>query len=218
MKILFLKDALPITTNNLIFTLFASLEAIILPYMLFKYYHNSNLSMEIFGMVTGIVIPFLLFPATITTSLSTMLLPAISNAKAHNNSNKIKSAILSCGGFSIILGILAFAGYSLLGEWACNLAFKNSSAGILLAKMSFLCPFIYLSGIFSTILNGIDKAFSNMVINITGLIIRIIFTVTLVPLKGITAYILGMFTSYAAMIIIMYIIIIKTINQYKYIS
>ncbi len=218
MKILFLKDALPITTNNLIFTLFASLEAIILPSMLFKYYHNSNLSMEIFGMVTGIVIPFLLFPATITTSLSTMLLPAISNAKAHNNSNKIKSAILSCGGFSIILGILAFAGYSLLGEWACNLAFKNSSAGILLAKMSFLCPFIYLSGIFSTILNGIDKAFSNMVINITGLIIRIIFTVTLVPLKGITAYILGMFTSYAAMIIIMYIIIIKTINQYKYIS
>ncbi len=214
-KIKFLQDALPITTNNLIFTLFASLEAIILPSMLFKYYGNNNTSMELFGMITGIVIPFLLFPATITTSLSTMLLPAISNAKAHNNANKIKSAIISCGSFSIFLGIIAFAGYSLLGEWACTIAFKNSSAGTLLANMSFLCPFIYLSGIFSTILNGIDKAFINLMINIIGLIVRIIFTVTLVPINGISSYIIGMFCSYVIMISAMYMIIIKITKQFK---
>jgi len=211
----FLHDAIPITTNNLIFTLFASLEAIILPAMLYKFYSDNNTAMEIYGMVTGIVIPFLLFPATITTSLSTMLLPAISSAKAHKNQNKIKSAIISCGGFSVFLGLLAFAGYSLLGEWACSLAFNSPASGLLLAKMSFLCPFIYLSGIFTTILNGLDKAFTNLLINIMGLIIRIIFTVTLVPLKGINAYIVGMLSSYMIMVVIMYIIIINTIKNYK---
>lgn len=214
-KKLFLQDVIPITTNNLIFTLFSSLEAILLPSMLFKYYNDSNTSMELFGIITGIIIPFLLFPATITTSLSTMLLPAISNAKAHSNANKIKSAIISCGGFSVLLGVLAFAGYSLLGEWACDFAFKSKSAGVLLAKMSFLCPFIYLSGIFSTILNGIDKAFTNLIINIIGLIIRIAFTVTLVPQNGISSYIIGMCASYTFMIAIMYLVIIKATKQFK---
>lgn len=209
----FVQDVIPITTNNLIFTLFASFEAIILPAMLYKFYADSNTSMELYGMVTGIVIPFLLFPATITTSLSTMLLPAISNAKAHNNKKKIKKAIISCCSFSIFLGLIAFAGYSILGEWACEFAFKSKNAGVLLNRMSFLCPFIYVNGILSTILNGLDKAFNNLFINILGLIIRILFTYILVPVYGINAYVLGMFLSYLLMICLMLMGIRSTVSK-----
>lgn len=56
-----LKDIIPITSNNLIFTLFSSFEAIILPTFLFQYYNNADTSMEMYGIITGIVIPFLLF-------------------------------------------------------------------------------------------------------------------------------------------------------------
>lgn len=208
----FLQDALPITTNNLIFTLFASLEAIILPAMLYRYYQDSSTSMELYGIVTGIVIPFLLFPATITTSMSTMLLPAITGAKANDNNHKIKTAIITCGGFSVFLGIIAWLGYSLLGEWACEVAFKSREAGTILQAMSFLCPFIYVSGIFSTILNGLDKAFNNLMINVSGLIIRICFTHMLVPQYGLKAYICGMFVSYLFMIIIMSVTIRKALR------
>lgn len=199
----FLQDAIPITTNNLIFTLFASLEAIVLPAMLFKYYQDSDTSLELYGILTGIVVPFLLFPATITAAISTMLLPAITNAKAMNNNKKIKNAIFTCGGFSIFLGLLAFAVYRLLGEWACEFAFDSNEAGIILKNMCFLCPFIYTSGILSTILNGLDKAFNNLMINVSGLIIRICCTVLLVPLHGLNAYIGGMFACYIFMIVMM---------------
>ena len=37
-----LKDIIPITSNNLIFTLFSSFEAIILPTFLFQYYNNAD--------------------------------------------------------------------------------------------------------------------------------------------------------------------------------
>ena len=84
-----LKDIVPITSNNLIFTLFSSFEAIILPAFLFRYYNNADTSMEMYGIITGIVIPFLLFPATITNSLSTMLLPSISYACARRNTEAI---------------------------------------------------------------------------------------------------------------------------------
>lgn len=85
-----LKDIIPITSNNLIFTLFSSFEAIILPTFLFQYYNNADTSMEMYGIITGIVIPFLLFPATITNSLSTMLLPSISYACAKRDTEAIK--------------------------------------------------------------------------------------------------------------------------------
>ena len=209
----FLRDAIPITSNNLIFTLFASLEAILLPAMLYKFYLSNNTAMELYGIITGIVIPFLLFPATITTAISTMLLPAISGAKAHNNYNKIKDAIFLCISICLILGILTIIGYLLLGQWVCEFAFKSIDAGILLKKMCVLCPFIYICGILSTILNGIDKAFNNMIINVSGLIIRILFTTLLVPYYGLNAYILGMFICYIYMISMMSITIKSSITK-----
>lgn len=86
-------DAVPITTNNAMFTLFSSLEAILMPAMLYYYYLDRDTAMEMFGVVTGIVIPFLLFPSTITTSLSTMLLPAVSYANAKHDRRAINSAL-----------------------------------------------------------------------------------------------------------------------------
>ncbi len=192
----FIKDALPITSNGLIQTMFASLEAIILPAMLFKFYNNNDTALELYGIVTGIVIPFLLLPSTVTTSLSTMLLPALSFAKAQDNTKVIKKAITSSLSFCFLLGVVTFFGYIFLGEWICRFAFKSSEAGIILKQMCFLCPFIYMAGNMSAILNGLDKAFHNMMFNIAGITIRIGFTVLLVPTYGLTAYIGGMTASY----------------------
>ena len=206
----FIQDAVPITTTNLMLTMFSSLEAILLPAMLFKYYLDSDMAMEMYGIITGIVIPFLLFPSTITTSLSTMLLPAVSYANAQKNSKTIKKAIRYSVMFCCFLGIVTCFAYLLLGKWACQIAFNNIDAGIILQKMCFLCPFIYMAGNMSAILNGLDKAFYNLMFNIANIGIRIIFTVTLVPTYGIYAYILGMAVSYIILNLLMFFAIYFT--------
>lgn len=190
------RDAIPITINNVMFTLFASLESILMPSMLFYYYNSSDTAMEIFGIVTGIVIPFLLFPSTITNSLSTMLLPAVSYANASKNKKAINSAITISLAFCFFLGICAWIFYVFWGEFLCEFAFNNSQSGILLEQMSYLCPFIYISGNMSAILNGLDKAFNNLIYNIISIFIRIIFTVIFVPDYGLSAYVIGMTISY----------------------
>lgn len=192
----YVMDAIPITTNNLMLTLFSSLETILIPAMLYYFYMNSDKSMEIYGIITGIVIPFLLFPSTITTSLSTMLLPAVSYARAKSNRPLIVEAIKKSLTFCFVLGLLAWGFYMIFGKALCIFTFKNAYAGVLLQKISFLCPFIYISGNMSAILNGMGKAFGNLMINVAGLVVRIIITVTLVPTYGITAYFLGMTLSY----------------------
>ncbi|MCM1082521.1 MAG: oligosaccharide flippase family protein [Clostridium sp.] len=208
----YVMDAVPITTNNLMLTLFSSLETILIPAMLYYYYMNSDKSMEIYGIITGIVIPFLLFPSTITTSLSTMLLPAVSYARAKSNRALIVEAIKKSLMFCFVLGLLAWGFYMIFGKALCVFTFKNEYAGVLLQKISFLCPFIYMSGTMSAILNGMGKAFGNLMINVAGLVVRIIITVTLVPTYGITAYFLGMTVSYLLLDACMLIVAARSLN------
>ncbi|MBE5945941.1 MAG: hypothetical protein E7259_03230 [Lachnospiraceae bacterium] len=205
------RDAIPITTNNVIFTLFSSLESILMPAMLFYYYNNSETAMEMFGIITGIVIPFLLFPSTITNSLSTMLLPAVSYASARKNNKAINSALKNSLSFCFLLGVCTWIFYLLFGETLCIIAFKNKEAGILLNNMCYLCPLIYISGNLSAIMNGIDKAFNNLIFNVISIIIRIIFIVSFVPSYGLSAYVLGMTVSY----IILDILLLTSVNKRK---
>lgn len=191
-----LKDIIPITSNNLIFTLFSSFEAIILPAFLFQYYNNADTSMEMYGIITGIVIPFLLFPATITNSLSTMLLPSISYACAKRDTEAIKKALVSSALFCIMLGSFACILYILFGKPLCIFAFKSPEAGTLLQLMGFLCPFIYLSTTLSSVMNGIGYATQNLIYNILGISMRILCIIFFVPHFGIHAYICGMFCGY----------------------
>ena len=191
-----LKDIIPITSNNLIFTLFSSFEAIILPAFLFQYYNNADTSMEMYGIITGIVIPFLLFPATITNSLSTMLLPSISYACAKQDTEAIKKALVSSALFCIMLGSFACILYILFGKTLCLFAFKSPEAGTLLQLMGFLCPFIYLSTTLSSVMNGIGYATQNLIYNILGISMRILCIIFFVPHFGIHAYICGMFCGY----------------------
>lgn len=197
------RDAVPITVNNVMLTLFSSFEAILMPAMLYYYYADSDTAMEMYGIVTGIVIPFLLFPSTITTSLSTMLLPAVSYASAKKDTRAIKSALANSVMFCLLLGACAWLGFILFGGFACEFAFGNKYAGTLLRKMSFLCPLIYLSGNLSAIMNGIDKAFQNLIFNIISIVIRILFSVTLVPTYGLSAYVCGMAVSYLVLNILL---------------
>ena len=69
--------------------------------------------------------------------------------------------------------------------------------------MGFLCPLIYIAGNLSAILNGIGKTFNNLIYHVISIIIRIMFTVLLVPNYGVTAYVAGMTISYVILDILM---------------
>ncbi len=190
------KDAVPLTVNKTALTLLSSLEAVMMPSMLFIYYRDNTRAMEVFGMVTGVVMPFLLFPATITNSLSTVLLPEVSYAKAKGNKNAMKKAYKGSLYFCLFMGIAAFLGFLVLGEFLGSFIFDSHESGIMLRNTAFLCPLMYVSTTMSSILNGMDMVVSNLIYHIISIIIRIVFIIFLVPYYGISAYTFGIFISY----------------------
>lgn len=189
-------DATLLTTNRLSLTALQGLEAILIPHMLNLYLQDGDHSLILYGTLTGMVLPCIMFPTTLTSSLATMLLPAISSEHKKEHSNAISGIIRKSLAFCLIIGIFSSLFLLFFGKWAGQFLFQSITAGELLFQFALLCPFIYLSTCLSSIMNGLGLAGRNLLYSIVSIGIRIACILTLVPGIGLTGYMWGMMLSY----------------------
>lgn len=191
-----LRDALPLTANRLSLTVLQCLEAILIPHMLNLYFCNGDQSLILYGTLTGMVLPCIMFPTTVTSSLATMLLPAISSEYQKDHKESLQRLIQKSIRFCLLIGAASTLFLLLLGNRTGQFLFQSETAGTLLFQFALLCPFIYLSACLSSIVNGMGFAALNLLYSILGIGIRIAFILTLVPRIGLTGYMWGMMFSY----------------------
>lgn len=190
------RDAVPLTTNRLSLTFLQSLESILIPHMLNIYLANGDASLILYGTLSGLVLPCIMFPTTLTSSLATMLLPAISSQYEANESASLTRIIRKSIYFCLAIGLCSTIFLLLFGKWTGSVILSSETAGELLFQFAFLCPFIYLSACLASIMNGIGKATTNMIFSILCIGIRIGFILCLVPVLGLKGYMWGMMGSY----------------------
>lgn len=193
---LFFKDSIPLTTNRLALTILQSIEAIMIPTVLLLYYNDSTISLATYGVFSGMAFPFIMFPSTITNSLSTMLLPAVSSADSALNAGYLSRLCEKSLHFCLLVGMFSTITFYIFGPEIGEVFFQNKEAGMYLYQLSFLCPFIYLATTLASILNGLGFAAHNLALTVIATILRISFIQLFIPKIGITGYIAGMFTSY----------------------
>ncbi|MDE5779747.1 MAG: polysaccharide biosynthesis protein [Lachnospiraceae bacterium] len=193
---LFLKDSVPLTTNRLALTVLQSIEAILIPSVLLKFYKDSSLSLTTYGVFSGMAFPFIMFPSTITGSLSTMLLPAVSSANSRLDTRYLSKLCEKSLHFCLLIGLFATITFYIYGPSIGMCFFNNKEAGQFLFQLSFLCPFIYLATNLASMLNGLGLATHNLMLTVIATGIRIGFILFAVPKIGMSGYIAGMFVSY----------------------
>lgn len=191
-----LRHALPLTGNKLSLTFVSSLESVLIPIMLTKYYQNQDIALSMYGVLTGMSLPFILFPSTLTNSLSVMLLPAISEAHAAGNRRQIRSTIKKTVKLCLFLGFTALSLFFFFGKPLGTYVFHNPSAGDFLFILSFLCPFLYLSSSGTSILNGLGFLSSAFCYNLVSIGVRIGSILFLIPKMGMQGYLFGLLASY----------------------
>ncbi len=184
--------AIPLTLNHVLMTLSHSLENLLLPQQLVSFGYSSDEALGHFGILTGMALSVIFFPSAITNSLSVLLLPRISETKAKGDMclvlDTIKGAIC-CG---VALGSLCTFVFLLSADWFGTYIFDNTLAGFYIRILSILCPFMYTSGLLSSIVNGLGHASLTLVCNLTGCAVRILAIWFLVPVYGMYAYIISM--------------------------
>lgn len=193
---LFLQNAIPLTTNRLALTVLQSIEAILIPTVLLSYYKNSAISLATYGVFTGMAFPFIMFPSTITNSLSTMLLPAVSSASSESKKDYMSALCEKSLHFCLLIGLFSMTVFYIFGPDIGICFFNSKEAGHYLLMLSMLCPFIYLATTLASILNGLGYATHNLILTFAATIIRISFILCTVSRIGISGYIAGLFVSY----------------------
>jgi stage V sporulation protein B len=195
---------IPLTCNNLCVTVLSSIENILIPLSFTLFYENGHYAIELYGIITGMTLPFILFPSTVTNALSTMLVPKVSETLAKQNMTLLRQLETKSIGVSIFIGTTSFVLFHMFGNTLGNLVFHNQDCGRFLTSMSFLCPFLYVSGTLSSILNGLGKTKITLLHNVISLSIRIVFILLIVPVLGINGYFLGLLTSSMLQVILNY--------------
>lgn len=186
---------LPLTGNRLVVSLLHSYEAVLIPYMLQIYGMSSKEALSVYGILTGMSMPFIMFPSTITNSFAVLILPAVSEAQASNNIMQIKKTSEISMKYSLLIGLYATCIFLLFGDMLGTVFFHNPTSGTYMVILSWLCPFLYLSAMLGSIINGLGEAHMTLFNTVVSLGVRIFFICWLVPKQGLKGYMIGLLIS-----------------------
>ncbi len=189
---LLLSMAIPLSLSRIIVTILQNVENIYIPEMLRKFGCTTAESLSLFGVLTGMALTVILLPSSFVNSISVLLLPRISEAQSQNRNKEIALAIKRSTMFCCILGLFCSTTFFLLGNWIGNFLFHSETAGDYIVRLSFICPFLYITSSLGSILHGLGKTYTTLFINIGTLSIRIASVFFLIPKMGIPGYILGL--------------------------
>ncbi len=206
-----IKMSVPLTANRLFISVLHSFEAILIPAMLQKSGLSDSEALSLFGILNGMAIPFLLFPSTITNSLSVLLLPAISEASAKQNTKLIARTVSVSLKYSLILGIFSTGFFLFFGTPLGMSVFHIKEAGTYLTVLAWLCPFLYTATTLSSIINGLGKAHLTFLNSVVGLSFRIILLALVIPKYGIYGYFISVLISQLLITALDVIIVAKNI-------
>lgn len=184
--------AVPLSVNRIVLNFLQSIEAVCLPKQLCVFGLTNSQALSIYGVLTGMALPLILFPQAITGSMGVLLLPYVSEADAKGNSARISKAIFSSTGFCVFMGFGAALFFYIAGPFLGNFLFHSDEAGLFIRSLSFMCPFLYLGSLLTSILNGLNKATHAFFINVLALCIRLACIFMLVPHIGIRGYLFGL--------------------------
>lgn len=191
--------SLPLTANRVMVNLLQSMEAVMLPGQLRLYGYSTSESLSVYGVLTGMALPMILFPSVLTNSVSVMLLPLIAEAQEKQERSYIIDAIKKTCFYSLLLGFSCTLFFLISGKWIGAVLFSNELAGTFIVTLGWICPFLYLSTMLHSILNGLGKTTSTFFLNILGLGIRILFVLFAIPIVGIKGYLWGVLLSQISM-------------------
>lgn len=190
------KMVIPISLNYLMLNLCSSYENVILPQKLRLYGCSTSEALSIFGVLTGLAIPIILFPGIITNSVSVLLMPQISSSITSENKSHLFNKIKKVSLFGLLFGIFVTICFLIFGKFIGVRIFHSPIAVDLIKRLSFLCPFIYITSLLGSVIHGLGHPKYVLFTNLLASSIRIFLIFELVPAYGINAYLWGLLISY----------------------
>jgi len=167
-----------------------------------------------YGVLTGFALPLLMLPSFITLSLSTALVPAISEAYSLKNYEQINHRLNQSMRLTFITGGLAISLLFILAEPLMTLMYGTNDGTLFVQLMAPLFLFNYCQGPLQSVLQALNLAKAAMVNSLIGAVAKlsIIFGLASQATFGINGVAIGLITSTVLVTFLHYFSIQKVID------
>lgn len=146
---------IPVTITRIISSSVLAIESSLIPYQLRQAGFSLSRSTAFYGELSGIAFTILTIPSTLTFSLATTLVPAISEAQSKKQKELLCQRTSEAIGITIIAGIPCGLILFFWGPLVTTLIFNVTQAGELLRILSLGSIFLYLLQTSAGILQGL---------------------------------------------------------------
>jgi stage V sporulation protein B len=164
----------PVTFSRLIGSLAYALEPIIVMRSLMLAGLTRSMATAAFGRYSGMAIPILLLPTIITWSMSTTLVPSVSEAVARKHQITVTRRVAQAIRITAIISFPSIVILTVFGHDLTWLMYHNDQVGDLLVAMLPFGFFIYLQAPLAGILQGLNRAGEAMRNSIIGSALRLV--------------------------------------------
>ena len=178
--------ALPITAGRYLNSSLRTFENVLVPKALQLF--GSGNALSLFGMIKGMALPLLFFPSAVLNSLSTLLVPEISEAKTRSHTLLVKITTEKIIKLTAIISFVFAAIFLVEGRKLGSIIYDSDDVGFLLCALSPIVPFMYLDSVCDGILKGLDQQSFCFRTSVADSVLRIILIYFLVSKKGMTAF------------------------------
>ncbi len=165
--------SLPVTASRLIWSLLSAAEPILVLRALGMAGVPLKQATALYGAYSGMAIPLLVFPTVVTSSLATNLVPAVAEAQASGNVERIRHRLSQSITVTAMVSFPASIVFTFFAAPLTRAIYGDAHVGPMLAIMA---PFVFmlcLQSPLTGILQGLNRAGTAMVNSIVGGVARL---------------------------------------------
>jgi stage V sporulation protein B len=205
--------AIPTTGSRLIGSVSWFFEPIVVSHSLALAGVAAAAATKQYGALTGYAMPLLMLPSFITFSLSTSLVPAISEANSRNNHQLIEYRLQQALRFAFLSGGLAVIVLYVLADPLMQLMYNSTKGAYFIRLMAPFFLFYYYQGPLQAVLQALNLARAAMINSFIGAVVKtaVIFLLASQPSFGITGAALGIMVGFVLVTILHFATVLKRI-------
>lgn len=173
-----------------------------------------------YGALVGYALPLLLLPSFITFSLSTSLVPAISEAHSRNDKKLIEYRLQQALRFTFLTGGLSVILLFVLADPLMKVMYGSTSGAQFIKIMAPFFLFYYYQGPLQAALQALNLARAAMINSLIGAVVKtaVIFLLASQPNFGINGAALGIITGFMLVTMLHFATVLKKISFTFYIG
>lgn len=185
----------PVTATRGVGSVLVTLENMLVPTCLALYMGGRPQALAAFGRLKGMAMPVIFFPFSFLATISTLLLPEITEAHTRKDKDLLYRLVRTAMRTTTIVALLMsglFTTFS--GELGLAL-YHSAEIGLYLRVLGPLAPCMYLESMVDGILRGLGEQMATFRYSVTDSVLRIAGVVVLAPRFGMWGFLFVMIFS-----------------------